>query len=104
MFISWCQDRPLSALDPMDVEVPSARPRGRMTAEEQLERMKRHQRALVRERKRNLSQGERSITSQRSSSADPPTTVRYPSPPRRHREPPLHHSCCYATLQSPAAQ
>ncbi|XP_056658165.1 pleckstrin homology domain-containing family A member 7 isoform X16 [Monodelphis domestica] len=33
--------------------------RGKMSAEEQLERMKRHQKALVRERKRNLSQGEK---------------------------------------------
>lgn len=33
--------------------------RGKMSAEEQLERMKRHQKALVRERKRTLSQGER---------------------------------------------
>ncbi|XP_068947204.1 pleckstrin homology domain-containing family A member 7 isoform X1 [Petaurus breviceps papuanus] len=33
--------------------------RGKMSAEEQLERMKRHQKALVRERKRTLSQGEK---------------------------------------------
>ncbi|TRY58290.1 hypothetical protein DNTS_031056 [Danionella cerebrum] len=33
--------------------------RARMSVEEQLERMKRHQRALVRERKRNLNQAER---------------------------------------------
>lgn len=33
--------------------------RGKMSAEEQLERMKRHQKALVRERKRTLSQEER---------------------------------------------
>uniref|UniRef100_A0A4W5L4P7 Pleckstrin homology domain containing, family A member 7a n=1 Tax=Hucho hucho TaxID=62062 RepID=A0A4W5L4P7_9TELE len=48
---------------------PPQAPRGRMSAEEQLERMKRHQRALVRERKRNLSQGERhSNTTHRASS------------------------------------
>ncbi|XP_077142679.1 pleckstrin homology domain-containing family A member 7 isoform X4 [Ranitomeya variabilis] len=33
--------------------------RGKMSAEEQLQRMKRHQKALVRERKRTLSQGEK---------------------------------------------
>lgn len=37
-----------------------------MSAEEQLERMKRHQKALVRERKRTLSQGERQPVSSRS--------------------------------------
>ncbi|XP_043828429.1 pleckstrin homology domain-containing family A member 7 isoform X7 [Dromiciops gliroides] len=37
--------------------------RGKMSAEEQLERMKRHQKALVRERKRTLSQGEKQSTS-----------------------------------------
>uniref|UniRef100_A0A671SEB4 Pleckstrin homology domain containing, family A member 7a n=1 Tax=Sinocyclocheilus anshuiensis TaxID=1608454 RepID=A0A671SEB4_9TELE len=49
--------------------------RGRMSVEEQLERMKRHQRALVRDRKRNLSQGERQLVSSRAStrptSSDP---------------------------------
>uniref|UniRef100_A0A8C3AG96 Pleckstrin homology domain containing, family A member 7a n=1 Tax=Cyclopterus lumpus TaxID=8103 RepID=A0A8C3AG96_CYCLU len=53
---AWCQPP----------QPPSGPPRGRMTAEEQLERMKRHQRALVRERKRNLSQGERSSSSRLS--------------------------------------
>ncbi|XP_075884987.1 pleckstrin homology domain-containing family A member 7-like isoform X3 [Nelusetta ayraudi] len=58
------QARPQSALDPDDmVDPPGARPRSRMTAEEQLQRMKRHQRALVRERQKTL----------RSSSAEPPT-------------------------------
>uniref|UniRef100_A0A9J8DJU7 Pleckstrin homology domain containing, family A member 7a n=1 Tax=Cyprinus carpio carpio TaxID=630221 RepID=A0A9J8DJU7_CYPCA len=63
--------------------------RGRMSVEEQLERMKRHQRALVRERKRNLSQGERqpvgSRTSTRPVSSDP-GSVRY-SLPNKHRDP-----------------
>uniref|UniRef100_A0A8C3SH18 Pleckstrin homology domain containing A7 n=1 Tax=Chelydra serpentina TaxID=8475 RepID=A0A8C3SH18_CHESE len=40
--------------------------RYKMSAEEQLERMKRHQKALVRERKRTLSQGERQSVSSRS--------------------------------------
>uniref|UniRef100_A0A8C9ZQL3 Pleckstrin homology domain containing, family A member 7a n=1 Tax=Sander lucioperca TaxID=283035 RepID=A0A8C9ZQL3_SANLU len=73
---------PKSALERLSspteaLQLPSSQPRGRMTAEEQLERMKRHQKALVRERKRNLSQGERScaglststVTTQRSSSS-----------------------------------
>ncbi|XP_077373252.1 pleckstrin homology domain-containing family A member 7-like isoform X4 [Festucalex cinctus] len=58
------RERPKSALDCLSPEYPGGAPPptrgGRMSAEEQLERMKRHQRALVRERKRNLSQGERS--------------------------------------------
>ncbi|KAM8890915.1 pleckstrin homology domain-containing family A member 7-like isoform 12-T12 [Spinachia spinachia] len=58
------RERPKSALERLSSpteapQVASGHTRGRMTAEEQLERMKRHQRALVRERKRNLSQGER---------------------------------------------
>lgn len=123
---SVARERPKSALERLSspteaVQLPSSQARGRMSAEEQLERMKRHQKALVRERKRNLSQGERSstgfststATTQRSSSSsrlpsstsDPPASVRYPPPPRsssRHREHHLHHHCCYATLQPPA--
>ncbi|XP_056112005.1 pleckstrin homology domain-containing family A member 7 isoform X7 [Rhinichthys klamathensis goyatoka] len=55
-------ERPKSALERLcsGESQPDHQPqRGRMSVEEQLERMKRHQRALVRERKRNLSQGER---------------------------------------------
>ncbi|KAG7522873.1 pleckstrin-likey domain-containing family A member 7-like isoform X1 [Solea senegalensis] len=76
------QERPKSALECLSspteaTQLTNSQTRGRMTAEEQLERMKRHQRALVRERKRNLSQGERSNpglsmstnTTQRSSSS-----------------------------------
>ncbi|XP_032894371.1 pleckstrin homology domain-containing family A member 7 isoform X2 [Amblyraja radiata] len=51
--------RPKSALERLYGEHQS----GRMSAEEQLERMKRHQKALVRERKRTLSLGERHSTS-----------------------------------------
>ncbi|XP_037621955.1 pleckstrin homology domain-containing family A member 7-like isoform X8 [Sebastes umbrosus] len=90
------RERPKSALERLSspteaLPLPSSQPRGRMTAEEQLERMKRHQKALVRERKRNLSQGERSctglsastVTTQRSSSSsrlpsstsEPPASV-----------------------------
>ncbi|XP_077424768.1 pleckstrin homology domain-containing family A member 7-like isoform X7 [Vanacampus margaritifer] len=66
------RERPKSALDCLSSEYLGGAPPptrgGRMSAEEQLERMKRHQRALVRERKRNLSQGERT-------SAPPATSV-----------------------------
>ncbi|XP_040895151.1 pleckstrin homology domain-containing family A member 7 isoform X4 [Toxotes jaculatrix] len=93
---SAARERPKSALERLSspteaLQLPSSQSRGRMTAEEQLERMKRHQKALVRERKRNLSQGERSCTglststntTQRSSSSsrlpsstsDPPASV-----------------------------
>ncbi|XP_061576796.1 pleckstrin homology domain-containing family A member 7-like isoform X3 [Cololabis saira] len=90
---SAAKERPRSALErlasPPEAPPPAgAPPRGRMTAEEQLQRMKRHQRALVRERKRNLSQGDRSgsgvaAATHRSASsprlpcgaADPPSSV-----------------------------
>lgn len=97
--LSPLQERPKSALERLygsDTQQPEQpQPRGRMTAEEQLERMKRHQRALVRERKRNLSQGERhsnvstSTSTTRPLTSDLPTSVRYPMPyPGRHR---THH-------------
>ncbi|KAG5273203.1 hypothetical protein AALO_G00148800 [Alosa alosa] len=76
-FRGGLQERPKSALerlyssDSQQAEQPQ--PRGRMSAEEQLERMKRHQRALVRERKRNLSQGERH-SSVSTSTSRPPTS------------------------------
>ncbi|XP_071005059.1 pleckstrin homology domain-containing family A member 7-like isoform X3 [Oncorhynchus clarkii lewisi] len=71
------RERPKSALEQLyssDQQPQSLAqaPRSRMSAEEQLERMKRHQRALVRERKRNLSQGERHSTTHRSSSTTRP--------------------------------
>ncbi|XP_078271083.1 pleckstrin homology domain-containing family A member 7 isoform X2 [Rhinoraja longicauda] len=56
------KERPKSALERLYGE----HQRGRMSAEEQLERMKRHQKALVRERKRTLSLGERRSTSSRT--------------------------------------
>lgn len=98
-FLSHLQERPKSALERLygsDTQQPEQpQSRGRMTAEEQLERMKRHQRALVRERKRNLSQGERhsnvstSTSTIRPLTSDLPTSVRYPIPyPGRHR---THH-------------
>ncbi|XP_054683134.1 pleckstrin homology domain-containing family A member 7 isoform X7 [Grus americana] len=57
------KERPKSALERL---YSGDHQRGRMSAEEQLERMKRHQKALVRERKRTLSQGERQSVSSRS--------------------------------------
>nr|XP_019934848.1 PREDICTED: pleckstrin homology domain-containing family A member 7-like isoform X6 [Paralichthys olivaceus] len=84
------RERPKSALERLSSpteasQLPSSQPRGRMTAEEQLERMKRHQRSLVRERKRNLSQGDRSctglstVTTQHSSSRMPSTSSDAPA-------------------------
>ncbi|XP_054027516.1 pleckstrin homology domain-containing family A member 7 isoform X4 [Dryobates pubescens] len=57
------KERPKSALERL---YSGDHQRGKMSAEEQLERMKRHQKALVRERKRTLSQGERQPLSSRS--------------------------------------
>ncbi|XP_027640852.2 pleckstrin homology domain-containing family A member 7 isoform X7 [Falco biarmicus] len=57
------KERPKSALERL---YSGDHQRGKMSAEEQLERMKRHQKALVRERKRTLSQGERQSVSSRS--------------------------------------
>ncbi|XP_054826715.1 pleckstrin homology domain-containing family A member 7 [Eublepharis macularius] len=56
------KERPKSALERL---YSGDYQRGKMSAEEQLERMKRHQKALVRERKRTLSQGERQSVSSR---------------------------------------
>ncbi|XP_055057384.2 pleckstrin homology domain-containing family A member 7 isoform X4 [Misgurnus anguillicaudatus] len=61
------KERPKSALERLYSEEPSQQ-RSRMSAEEQLERMKRHQKALVRERKRTLSHNERQASSSRASS------------------------------------
>ncbi|XP_051952992.1 pleckstrin homology domain-containing family A member 7-like isoform X2 [Xyrauchen texanus] len=86
-------ERPKSALERLcsgehqpDHQLPQ---RGRMSVEEQLERMKRHQKALVRERKRYLCQGERQSTCSRSSTRtvnSDPGLVRY-SLPNKHRDP-----------------
>ncbi|XP_072278474.1 pleckstrin homology domain-containing family A member 7 isoform X2 [Pyxicephalus adspersus] len=50
------KDRPKSAFERL---YSGDNQRGKISAEEQLQRMKRHQKALVRERKRTLSQGEK---------------------------------------------
>uniref|UniRef100_A0AAR2IUQ0 PH domain-containing protein n=1 Tax=Pygocentrus nattereri TaxID=42514 RepID=A0AAR2IUQ0_PYGNA len=84
------QERPKSALEQLYSEEPRQLPqRGRMSVEEQLERMKRHQRALVRERKRNLNQAERLSASSQASSrtiCSDLGPVRYPLP-HRYRDP-----------------
>lgn len=54
------QERPKSALERLYSGDPAQQQqRGKMSADEQLERMKRHQKALVRQRKRTLSHGDR---------------------------------------------
>uniref|UniRef100_A0A8C4HBY2 Pleckstrin homology domain-containing family A member 7 n=1 Tax=Dicentrarchus labrax TaxID=13489 RepID=A0A8C4HBY2_DICLA len=53
-------ERPKSALERLYSGDPAQQQqRGKMSADEQLERMKRHQKALVRQRKRTLSHGDR---------------------------------------------
>ncbi|KAM4017726.1 pleckstrin homology domain-containing family A member 7 isoform 2-T2 [Anomaloglossus baeobatrachus] len=59
------KDRPKSAFERL---YSGDNQRGKMSAEEQLERMKRHQKALVRERKRTLSQGEKPVVPGRATS------------------------------------
>ncbi|XP_064193036.1 pleckstrin homology domain-containing family A member 7-like isoform X7 [Anguilla rostrata] len=70
---SVLKERPKSALERL--YSGDTAPRGRMSADEQLERMKRHQKALVRERKRTLSQGERQSSSSRTSSSSRPLSA-----------------------------
>uniref|UniRef100_A0A3Q3DQA9 Pleckstrin homology domain containing A7 n=1 Tax=Hippocampus comes TaxID=109280 RepID=A0A3Q3DQA9_HIPCM len=55
--LSSSQERSKSALERL-YSAEAAPQRGRMSADEQLERMKRHQKALVRQRKRTLSHGD----------------------------------------------
>uniref|UniRef100_A0A3P8RE66 Pleckstrin homology domain containing, family A member 7b n=1 Tax=Astatotilapia calliptera TaxID=8154 RepID=A0A3P8RE66_ASTCA len=63
--------RPKSALERLyAVDPAQQQQRGKMSADEQLERMKRHQKALVRQRKRTLSHGDRhAASSSRTSSS-----------------------------------
>ncbi|XP_074522932.1 pleckstrin homology domain-containing family A member 7 isoform X11 [Halichoeres trimaculatus] len=65
------KERPKSALERLySVDPAQQQQRGKMSADEQLERMKRHQKALVRQRKRTLSHGDRhSSSSPRPSSS-----------------------------------
>uniref|UniRef100_A0A7N6AM13 Pleckstrin homology domain-containing family A member 7 n=1 Tax=Anabas testudineus TaxID=64144 RepID=A0A7N6AM13_ANATE len=67
-------ERPKSALERLYSGEPAQQQqqRGKMSADEQLERMKRHQKALVRQRKRTLSHGDRhASSSSRTSSLRP---------------------------------
>nr|XP_029507345.1 pleckstrin homology domain-containing family A member 7-like isoform X6 [Oncorhynchus nerka] len=66
---SGLKERPKSALERLYSGDVLQQSRGRMSAEEQLQRMKRHQKALVRQRKRTLSQGECHASSSRASSS-----------------------------------
>ncbi|XP_074472715.1 pleckstrin homology domain-containing family A member 7 isoform X13 [Sebastes fasciatus] len=76
------KERPKSALERLYSGDPAQQQqqqqqqqqRGKMSADEQLERMKRHQKALVRQRKRTLSHGDRhaSSSSRTSSSSSSP--------------------------------
>lgn len=64
------KERPKSALERLySGDAAPQHQRGRMSADEQLERMKRHQKALVRQRKRTLSHGDRHGSSSSRSSA-----------------------------------
>ncbi|TNN86652.1 Pleckstrin y domain-containing family A member 7 [Liparis tanakae] len=68
------KERPKSALERLysGDPVQQQQQRGKMSADEQLERMKRHQKALVRQRKRTLSHGDRhGSSSPRASSSRP---------------------------------
>ncbi|XP_056268611.1 pleckstrin homology domain-containing family A member 7 isoform X4 [Pseudoliparis swirei] len=68
------KERPKSALERLysGDPVQQQQQRGKMSADEQLERMKRHQKALVRQRKRTLSHGDRhDSSSPRASSSRP---------------------------------
>nr|XP_046244387.1 pleckstrin homology domain-containing family A member 7 isoform X2 [Scatophagus argus] len=77
------KERPKSALerlysgDPAQQQQQQQQQRGKMSADEQLERMKRHQKALVRQRKRTLSHGDRhsSPSSRASSSSSRPLSA-----------------------------
>ncbi|XP_030270740.1 pleckstrin homology domain-containing family A member 7 isoform X5 [Sparus aurata] len=81
------KERPKSALERLYSGDPAQQQqRGKMSADEQLERMKRHQKALVRQRKRTLSHGDRhtspsprpSSSSSRPLSADLGSYVLFP--------------------------
>uniref|UniRef100_A0A8C9YZI9 Pleckstrin homology domain containing A7 n=1 Tax=Sander lucioperca TaxID=283035 RepID=A0A8C9YZI9_SANLU len=71
------KERPKSALERLYSGDPAQQQRGKMSADEQLERMKRHQKALVRQRKRTLSHGDRhaSPSSRSSSSSSRPLSA-----------------------------
>nr|XP_020463823.1 pleckstrin homology domain-containing family A member 7-like isoform X3 [Monopterus albus] len=70
------KERPKSALERLYSEEPAQQQqRGKMSADEQLERMKRQQKALVRQRKRTLSHGDRHASSSSRTSSSRPLSV-----------------------------
>ncbi|XP_028289998.1 pleckstrin homology domain-containing family A member 7 isoform X3 [Gouania willdenowi] len=75
------RERPKSALERLYSGEQLQQPRGKMSVDEQLERMKRHQKALVRQRKRTLSHGDRhySSASRSSSSSSRPLSADFGS-------------------------
>uniref|UniRef100_A0A668AV70 Pleckstrin homology domain containing A7 n=1 Tax=Myripristis murdjan TaxID=586833 RepID=A0A668AV70_9TELE len=90
-------ERPKSALERLySGDAAQQQMRGKMSADEQLERMKRHQKALVRQRKRTLSHGDRhgSSSSLRS--------VQGEEGPAEHRERPRSQSDEWLTFRSVA--
>uniref|UniRef100_A0A7N6BYN6 Pleckstrin homology domain containing, family A member 7b n=1 Tax=Anabas testudineus TaxID=64144 RepID=A0A7N6BYN6_ANATE len=90
------QERPKSALERLYSGEPAQQQqqRGKMSADEQLERMKRHQKALVRQRKRTLSHGDRHASSSSLRS------VQGEERPPEHKERPRSHSDEWLTFRS----
>uniref|UniRef100_A0A3B5M455 Pleckstrin homology domain containing, family A member 7b n=1 Tax=Xiphophorus couchianus TaxID=32473 RepID=A0A3B5M455_9TELE len=78
------QEKPKSALERLySGDKVQHQQRGKMSADEQLERMKRHQKALVRQRKRTLSHGDRHASpTSRGSSSSRPLSADFGSRPR----------------------
>uniref|UniRef100_A0A8C4HBX5 Pleckstrin homology domain containing, family A member 7b n=1 Tax=Dicentrarchus labrax TaxID=13489 RepID=A0A8C4HBX5_DICLA len=80
-YVTLRRERPKSALERLYSGDPAQQQqRGKMSADEQLERMKRHQKALVRQRKRTLSHGDR------HASPSPRTSSSSSRPPRSHSD------------------
>nr|XP_015808599.2 pleckstrin homology domain-containing family A member 7 isoform X5 [Nothobranchius furzeri] len=71
------KERPKSALERLysGEKMQPQQQMGKMSADEQLERMKRHQKALVRQRKRTLSHGDRHTSSSTRSSSSRPLSA-----------------------------
>uniref|UniRef100_A0A3P8RCX6 Pleckstrin homology domain containing, family A member 7b n=1 Tax=Astatotilapia calliptera TaxID=8154 RepID=A0A3P8RCX6_ASTCA len=93
------QERPKSALERLyAVDPAQQQQRGKMSADEQLERMKRHQKALVRQRKRTLSHGDRHAASSSRTSSSRSLSADLGS----HKERPRSHSDEWLTFRSMA--
>ncbi|KAG8001574.1 Pleckstrin-like proteiny domain-containing family A member 7, partial [Nibea albiflora] len=103
------KERPKSALERLYSGDSAQQQRSKMSADEQLERMKRHQKALVRQRKRTLSHGDRHTSpSSRPSSSAPssrPLSADLGSGeerPPEHKERPRSRSDEWLTFRSTA--